>query len=87
MDANLVLWKELNERGIESLDQLNESEVVELALRYAVWYPLKPLRKHRGSHHTPYANDASEPTIEPLVINEIYGDFRMKMDISLTTIH
>ena len=45
MDANLVLWKELEQRGIESFDQLNESEVVELALRYAVWIPAETFEK------------------------------------------
>ena len=45
MDANMVLWNELRQRGIESLDQLNESEVVELALRYAVWIPTKTYEK------------------------------------------
>jgi hypothetical protein len=45
MDANMVLWSELRQRGIESLDQLDEPEVVELALRYAVWIPIETFEK------------------------------------------
>jgi hypothetical protein len=45
MDANLVLWNELEERGVSSLDQLDESEIVELALRYAVWIPIETFEK------------------------------------------
>ena len=45
MDANLVLWNELEERGVSSLGQLNESEVVELAMRYAVWIPTETFEK------------------------------------------
>jgi|688.fasta_scaffold74603_2 hypothetical protein len=45
MDANLVLWNELEGRGISSLDQLKESEVVELAMRYAVWIPTQTFEK------------------------------------------
>ena len=45
MDANLVLWNELKLRGINSLDQLNESEIVELAIRYAVWIPTETFKK------------------------------------------
>ncbi len=45
MDANLVLWNELEERGVSSLDQLKESEVVELAMRYAVWIPTETFEK------------------------------------------
>lgn len=40
MDADAVLWAELHERGITDLDALSDDEVVELALRYAVWIPV-----------------------------------------------
>ena len=41
MDADAVLWAELSQRGITDLDQLSDDEVVNLALRFAVWIPVE----------------------------------------------
>jgi hypothetical protein len=40
VDADRVLWSELTERGITDIGQLSPDEIVELALRYAVWVPV-----------------------------------------------
>ena len=46
MDAALVLLGELKLRRINSLDQVDQSEIVEQALRYAVWIPTATLVRH-----------------------------------------
>ena len=40
MDANNVLRTELAQHGVEHVNELDAQEIVELALRYAVWLPV-----------------------------------------------
>ncbi len=41
MDADVTLWAELHNRGIESISSLSADDAIDLASRFAVWIPVE----------------------------------------------